>query len=273
MNLIKLNLLVFIIKESQMKSTVKPVKNDIFHNIWFKRALSILSIVYAIYICLISYRSIFYDVIITNPVMFCIYLSIISAAAVTVMIFTRHQILTKIASFIVLPALLPIVIMCLGSWEMIVPLALAAIIVFFASGATEGTKTLLGTVYVLIYILTILAYFIFTTYLSSPAIKETVETGVSPSELYRYEVIATTDSSNGSTTVLLEPNDKDIIKNSVTYKIKGYNRTLCVKRPLTDLKLEWREDELYINGERWFTPEQAQDIEWFEQGLLATITG
>ncbi|MBQ8435695.1 MAG: hypothetical protein IJX24_06785 [Oscillospiraceae bacterium] len=256
-----------------MKSAAKSVKTDTTNNIWLKRIASVIGFIYSIYICVLAYRSVFYDVIITKPVMFCIYLSLISAGATALMIFSRHQLLTRIASFILLPALLPIVFMCLGSWGMIIPLALCAIIMFFANGSNEGTKTLLGTIYVLLYILTALAYFIFTSYLASPAIKKTVETGASPSGLYRYEVIATTDSSNGSTTVLLEPNDKDIVRNSVTYKSKGYDRTLCVKRPLTDVKIEWKEDDLYINGERWFTPSQAEDGKWFEKNPFSSLIG
>lgn len=255
-----------------MKTGVKTKKNTgNAQNPWLKRAASIIGLLFAFYICILAYRSLFYEVIIVKPVMFCIYLSVISLASLVAMIYSRHQFATKIASFIMIPALLPIVIMCLGSWEMIVPLSVCALVIFFASGANEGTKTLLGTIYVLVYILTALAYFIFTAYLTSPAVKKTIETGISPSEKYRYEVINTNDSSNGCTTVLLEPNDKDIIKNSVTYKAKGYDRTLCVKRPLTEVKIEWKEDDLYINGERWFTPEQAKKGNWFDKGVLSGL--
>lgn len=241
------------------------MKSGVKSNVWLKRIASVFSLIYAIYICIISFRSVFYDVIIKKPLVFCLYLSVVSAAALVVMIYSRKQLATKLASFVMIPALLPIIIMCLGSWEMIIPLAICAVTIFFASGANEGTKTLLGTLYLLVYILAALAYFIFTSYLASPAVKKTVDEGVSPSEKYRYEVITTTDSSGGCTTVMLEPNYMDINRSSVTYKVRGYNRKLCVKRPLTEVKIEWKEDDLYINGERWFTPEQAKKGKWFEK--------
>lgn len=241
------------------------MKSGVKSNVWLKRIASVFSLIYAIYICILSFRSVFYDVIIKKPLVFCLYLSVVSAAALVVMIYSRKQLATKLASFVMIPALLPIIIMCLGSWEMIIPLAICAVTIFFASGANEGTKTLLGTLYLLVYILAALAYFIFTSYLASPAVKKTVDEGVSPSEKYRYEVITTTDSSGGCTTVMLEPNYMDINRSSVTYKVRGYNRKLCVKRPLTEVKIEWKEDELYINGERWFTPEQAKKGKWFEK--------
>ena len=241
------------------------MKSGVKSNVWLKRIASVFSLIYAIYICILSFRSVFYDVIIKKPLVFCLYLSAISAVALVVMIYSRKQLATKLASFVMIPALLPIIIMCLGSWEMIIPLAICAVTIFFASGANEGTKTLLGTLYLLVYILAALAYFIFTSYLASPAVKKTVDEGVSPSEKYRYEVITTTDSSGGCTTVMLEPNYMDINRSSVTYKVRGYNRKLCVKRPLTEVKIEWKEDDLYINGERWFTPEQAKKGKWFEK--------
>ena len=241
------------------------MKSGVKSNVWLKRIASVFSLIYAIYICILSFRSVFYDVIIKKPLVFCLYLSVVSAAALVVMIYSRKQLATTLASFVMIPALLPIIIMCLGSWEMIIPLAICAVTIFFASGANEGTKTLLGTLYLLVYILAALAYFIFTSYLASPAVKKTVDEGVSPSEKYRYEVITTTDSSGGCTTVMLEPNYMDINRSSVTYKVRGYNRKLCVKRPLTEVKIEWKEDDLYINGERWFTPEQAKKGKWFEK--------
>ena len=190
--------------------------------------------------------------------MFCTYLSSISIVAMILMIYSRKQFATKLASFIMIPALLPIVLMCLGSWEMIIPLAVCAVVIFFASGANEGTKNTSGN-NVSFDLYTGFSCVFYIYFLSCfTSCEKTIEEGISPSGKYRYEVINTTDSSNGSTTVMLEPNDMDIIRKSVTYKAKGYDRKLCVKRPLTEVKIEWKDDDLYINGERWFTPEQAE---------------
>jgi hypothetical protein len=181
------------------------------------------------------------------------------------MIYSRKQFLTKLSGFLMFPTLLPVVILCFGSWEMIIPLATCAIVIFFANSANEGAKTLLGTIYLLVYILAALAYFIFTSFLASPAVTEVVENGVSPSGKYRYEVIETKDSSNGSTSVILEPNDMDIEYSMLRFKVKGYDHKICVKRPLTKVEIEWKKDDLYINEERWFTPSQAKKGKWFDK--------
>ncbi|MBQ7046441.1 MAG: hypothetical protein IJN85_01690 [Oscillospiraceae bacterium] len=233
--------------------------------LWIKRGVSVVGLLYTFFVCVLSYCSIFYEIIITRRVLFCVLLSLISAAASAVMIFTRKQILTKISGFVLFPAIMPIVILCFGSWELIVPIAACAVIVFFTNGATEGPKILLGTIYLMVYILAALAYFIFTSILASPAVTETIDSGVSPSGKYRYEVIETIDSSNGSTSVILEPNYLDLNYPMIEFKVKGYDHVVCVKRPLTEVEIEWKKDDLYVNGERWFTPKQATIGKWFEK--------
>ncbi|MFR0880721.1 MAG: hypothetical protein ACLSGN_04465, partial [Oscillospiraceae bacterium] len=103
------------------------MKSGVKSNVWLKRIASVFSLIYAIYICILSFRSVFYDVIIKKPLVFCLYLSVVSAAALVVMIYSRKQLATKLASFVMIPALLPILILCLGSWEMIIPLAICAV--------------------------------------------------------------------------------------------------------------------------------------------------
>ncbi len=107
------------------------MKSGILSNIWTKRIASVLGLLYAFYLCVLSFRSVFYEVIIEKPIMFCTYLSSISIVAMILMIYSRKQFATKLASFIMIPALLPIVLMCLGSWEMIIPLAVCAVVIFF----------------------------------------------------------------------------------------------------------------------------------------------
>lgn len=234
-------------------------------NIWLKFGASVLGLLYTIFICILSYRSVFYEIIVTQRIAFCLLLSVISIVAGAAMVYSRKQFLTKLSGFVMFPMLLPVVLLCFGSWELIIPIGICAVVVFFASGANEGTKTLLGTIYLLIYILAALAYFIFTSFLASPAAKNSIEEGLSPSGKYRYEVIDTADSSNGSTSVIIEPNFMDKEYSLITFKVKGYDRKLCVKRPKTKMKIEWKKDDLYINEERWFTPEQAKKGKWFEK--------
>lgn len=246
-----------------MKS--KKINSGKNYDIWLKRTASVFGIFYTAFVCTMSYFSVFYEVVVTRRVWLCVFLSVISIVAGALMIYSRKQFLTKVAGFVMFPVLLPIVLLCFGTWEIIIPLGVCAIVIFFASGANEGAKILLGTIYLMIYILAALAYFIFTSFLASPAVKETIDKGVSPSGKYRYEVVEITDSSGGCTSVIIEPNFMDRDYPAVTFRVKGYDRTLCVKRPKTEVNLKWEEDDLYINEEIWFTPQQSVNGKWFEK--------
>ncbi|MCM1226495.1 MAG: hypothetical protein NC320_03595 [Clostridium sp.] len=246
-----------------MKS--RKIDSNKNYDIWLKRAASVFGMFYTVFVCIMSYFSIFYEIVVTRRVLLAVFLSVISILAGTAMIYSRKQILTKISGFVMFPVLLPVVILSFGTWEVIIPLAACAVVIFFANASNEGAKILLGTIYLMVYILAALAYFIFTSFLASPALKETIDKGVSPSGKYRYEVVDTTDSSGGCTSILLEPNFMDRDYPGITFKVKGYNRTLCVKRPKTEVELKWDKDDLYVNDERWFTPQQSVKGKWFEK--------
>lgn len=106
-------------------------------NIWLKRGASALGLFYAIFICILSYHAVFYEIIITQRIAFCLLLTVISIVAGAAMIYSRKQLMTKISGFIMFPALLPVVLLCFGSWEMIIPLAVCAIVIFSPAALTK----------------------------------------------------------------------------------------------------------------------------------------
>lgn len=48
----------------------------------------------------------------------------------------------------------------MGDWILIVPPFIVAIIMFFAAGTNETVKVIMGTIYLLLYVLGIVAYFV-----------------------------------------------------------------------------------------------------------------
>lgn len=110
------------------------------------------------------------------------------------------------------------------------------------SGAGEALKTTLGTIFLLLYIFGSLGYFLVTSLFVTVSKSEVVNSGVSPSGMYRYEVITTQDSSNGSTAIYIEPNNADISfpKLYITFKINNFERIVYLERPLTNnINVEW----------------------------------
>ncbi|MCM1507553.1 MAG: hypothetical protein NC177_10535 [Ruminococcus flavefaciens] len=218
---------------------------NILSNVWTKRITALLSVVYAYFVCRLCYFSIFYDIHITSRVSLCLLTTGVSIIALVAMLYTRKQILTRIVSFIILPAMLPVVILYFGEWGLILPIMITGVSILLFSGAGEGSKTALGTITILLYIFGSLGYFLFTSFFMATAKETVIESGISPSGKYRYSVVNTEDSSNGSTTVYVEPNYADEFyfneeKPLVTFTLKNMERAVYIERPIAEnIDLQW----------------------------------
>lgn len=213
---------------------------EFFANVWTKRVIAILSLVYAFFVCRLCYLSIFYDIHVYQRTSLCLAVSGVSLAAIIIMLYTRKQIFTRIASFVILPAMLPVVLLYFGEWGLIIPIIITGIVILLLSGAGEGVKTALGTLILLLYIFGALGYFLFTSFFVSAAKEEVVRSGESPSGTYRYRVVNTEDSSNGSTAVYVEPNTADLKYSMVTFTLKNMERVVYMHRPVEeDINIDW----------------------------------
>lgn len=205
-----------------------------FANVWTKRAISLISGCYAFVVCYICYCSIFYNIEISSRFSLCMLVTGVSIFSLVVMLYTRKQFLTKLASVIILPAMLPVVLLFFGEWEFIIPIIATGIIILLLSGAGEGFKTAFGTIFLLLYIFGALGYFLFSSFFVTTSKSYDVTSGVSPSQIYRYRVINTEDSSEGSTAVAVEPNNADIHYPFVTLSLKNIERIVYLERPISE---------------------------------------
>lgn len=187
---------------------------------------------YCALMCWFSYLAIFYELLIPNKITFCIGLSAISLLALSLMLYSRFQVLTRLVGFCLLPGIFPMVMLYFGEWEMIIPIAATALLVFFLSGAGETSKTIFGVIYLLLYILGSLVYFMIVSFFTPTTQSVVLEADISPSNAYRYEIIQTEDSSGGNVAVCVEPNDRDIHLPLLTFVAEGYERKVLVERPI-----------------------------------------
>ncbi len=211
-----------------------------FSNIWTKRFVSLIAAFYTVGVFFLCYLSIFYDIHIHSRVSVCLIVSGISAIALVLMLYTRKQIITRICSFLILLAMLPVVLLYFDEKALLIPIVVTGIVILLLSGAGEGTKTLIGTIILLMYIFGALGYFLFTTFFVTTAKTEIVKNGISPSGRYRYSVINTEDKSGGSTAIYLEPNYADKKFPMVTFTLKNMEHVCYLERPISEnVELEW----------------------------------
>ncbi len=238
-------------------------KKDI--TIWIKRILSLLSIAYGALMVFLAYTSFYYDVKITHPKSFVVLVVFLTALFGGVMIYTRKQFLTSVAGLLGLLLYLPVIVFYYSKDNLIflIPLGIVTVLIFFLSGAGEGLKTIIGTIYLLLYVICILAYYLYVSIFSGHTVDVIKNQMVSQSENYRCYVLDITDSSKGTTKVIVEPNDRDIIYSNITFIEKGYERIVYnVRQQDLDLQLEWTSDDknkdiLKVNDEVRFKSSDA----------------
>lgn len=213
---------------------------NFFANVWTKRVVALLSLLYAAGVWYLCYLSIFYDIHIHSATSLCLTITAVSLVALVVMLYTRKQFFTRLASFLILPAMLPVVLLYFGAWGIIVPIVITGIVILLLSGAGEGAKTALGTVILLMYIFGALGYFLFTSFFITATKETVVDSGIFPSGRYRYRIVNTEDSSNGCTAVYVEPNYSDLKYKFVTFSLKNLERVVYSDRPIIEnIEVSW----------------------------------
>ena len=211
-----------------------------FSNVWTKRFVSLIAALYTVGVCGLSYFSIFYSIHVDDGLSLCLVVSAISVIALILMFYTRKQILTRISSFLILTAMIPVVVLYFDEKLLLIPIIITGVLILLFSGAGEGTKTVIGTIILLLYIFAALGYFLFTSFFVTSAKTETVASGISPSGRYKYDVINTEDTSNGSTSVIIAPNYSDVVYPFVTFKLKNMEHTVYNVRPMCEeVQFEW----------------------------------
>ncbi len=201
---------------------------------WGRRFLSLIGVGYLVLVGWFSYLSIFYSISVSQKCLFCVTLCVISFGVLVAMYFCRYQVLTRLVGFLLLPAMLPFVLLYFGEWELILPVFITALLAFFFSGAGGRAKTILGVIYLLVYVLGSLVFFMLIAFFSSSTEQMILESGVSPSGLYRYEVLCADDSSGGDIEIHVAPSDRDIELPMVTFGANGFDRTVYMERPIPD---------------------------------------
>ncbi len=235
-----------------------------FGNKWTKRCVSVFSIVFLVILLLLDYMAMFYDVQITNLQSFLVTIIIVSLVLGAIMIYTRKNFITSLVSMLSILVFLPLVLLCFGNWALLIPLAIVSVVMFFTCNASENTKTILGTIYVMLFIMGAIAYLLYTSLIVGQTQDSKSESYISNSQTYRCYIVDTVDSSTGSTKIYVEPNDYDVNYNGISFIAEGYQRIVYNVRERKSVDIEWRDDDLYVDGQLRFRHSDATENDWFE---------
>lgn len=129
-----------------------------FKNVWFRRAVALLCWGYTALMLWVAWLNFGFFFVFENPTpLFVLYL-FVNIAALGLMILTRKQMFTKINAYILPPIVFAIVIFGFGNWYMIAPPLAVMVILFLVNNSNETLKTVLGTMYLLMYVIGVVGY-------------------------------------------------------------------------------------------------------------------
>lgn len=147
---------------------------SIFGNVWLKRGVAVLCWGYTGLLVWLAWLNFAYFLEYENPTSLFVIYVFINVAALGLMIYTRHQVITQINVMIMPPILLVSFILAFGSWYMLLPPICVIVAMFFICRANETLKTVLGTMYLLMFVVGGAAYVAMTLLMG----RLTVFTGV-----------------------------------------------------------------------------------------------
>ena len=129
-----------------------------FKNIWFRRGVAIAGWLYTLFIVWVAYLSFGYYFDIENPApLFVLYL-FVNIVAMALFILSRKQIITQVNSYFLPPIIFAILIFSFGNWYISIPPIAVMLVVFFANSSNETLKTVLGTMYLLMFVIGVVGY-------------------------------------------------------------------------------------------------------------------
>lgn len=231
---------------------------EFLSNIWLKRAVSVFNIVYFAVVALLTYATFLYDIEFTQGkkiTFFTIYV-ITSALFLLLMFYTKDQIVSKIIGLFMLPVVFFLIIFNMTNWILIMPPFIAAVIMFFAVANSETTKVVFGTMYLLLYVLGLVAYFVMNMLVGGTTVETPINSdlknskniyslyqssekkilevtsdsnSISPDGKYQFILYDVKDSDKGEVKICVIPHNQDIKLSMFTLKQKGVVKTISNK--------------------------------------------
>ncbi len=225
----------------------------ILSNKWFQFAISIFNVVYLILIGALAVWTFLYEIRFDNEIGFySVYIALTLVFCFTMFI-SRRQFLTRVISMMLLFPVFLLVIFNMSKPIVFIPCAVIGVFMFFACGAKDTTKILIGSVYLLMYIVGIIGFMlIYTLFVGSATetrlnasvtdqavisqydmakIDQLNSHSVSPDGKYRYYIVDVQDNDRGKVIIVVEPNDMDISYRFFTLVEAGYTSRIA-KHPI-----------------------------------------
>lgn len=129
-----------------------------FKNVWFRRGIAIASWGYTGFMIWIAWLCFAYYLQFENPTpAFVLYL-FINVCGLGFMILSRKQVITQVNSYVLPPIVFLVTFFGFGNWYIVIPPIVVMLVLFFVNTSNETLKTVLGTMYLLMFVIGIVGH-------------------------------------------------------------------------------------------------------------------
>lgn len=226
------------------------------NNKWLKFGVSFLSIGYPLLLCFVTWLVMGFYLEPTHiGALFTLYI-FINLIFSGIMLFTRRQIITKICAMLNPLIAFAILLLGFGNWLIIAPPVAVSILIFFLCGAGETKKIVLGTLYLILYVVGVLVYLTLQMLMGNISLMEvdlstrSTTYNYSPDKEYRIVTYVEPEKSQTRTvSFYLEEADGDISLPFLECRKVLGSIHLITSSYDDPAKLEWKnKNTLYIDG-------------------------
>ena len=225
-------------------------------NKWFKLGVSVLSIGYIVFLSFVAWLMLgFYLEPTHQGALITLYI-FIHVIFMGIMLFTRKQIITRIVAMISPFISFAILLFGFGNWIAAIPAIVVSVFVFFICGMSETTKIILGTIYLIMYVVGVLVYLTFKmlfgniTLMDVDLSRRSTSYQYSPDENYRV-VLYVDPEGDASRTVsfYLEETEGDISLPFLECRNAMGSLHIITSDYNKPAKIEWKDkNTLYVDG-------------------------
>ncbi len=262
-------------------------------NKWLQFGVSFLNFAYLALIGILAYWTFLYEIRFRSERAFGIIYIIISVLFLILMLYTRKRLPTRVISMLLLFPVFLLILFNFSRPMIFVPPLIVGVVLFFACGCGESTKVIMGTIYILMYVVGIVVFMIACTLFGGSSVETKLDSSappeilenydaakidnlnamsVSPDGKYRYYIVDVKDNSRGKVMIVVEPNDLDRQYRYFTLVEVGYTLRVAIHSTsgvTPDIKWVGNDAISYSfgNGE-WKTSTVSQMFEAMEKNYL-----
>ena len=137
-----------------------------FKNVWFRRGVAVACWAYTGLLCYVAWLCLGYYFEYENATaLFVLYL-FVNIAALGLLILTRKQVITMVNCYVLPPVVFLILLFGFGHWYIVLPPLVVVVAMFFINASNETLKTIVGTLYLLMYVIGAAAYIAISLFMS-----------------------------------------------------------------------------------------------------------